>query len=113
MHSPSWWKGHFDRTGKYDQIVSEEHRDGVRFWPDRVHRLVEEQGIEEMREGTKQMVAAMLKMIANNDDGYVTHFILSARRVPSPKRLPWQFPGVTREQVEAVLDHAQYSLVNA
>jgi SAM-dependent methyltransferase len=80
VHSPAWWEKHFEQSGCYDEIVSIEHRDGVRFWPDRVHRLVEEHRIENMPAGIRQMVASMLKMIAKNGEGYVTHFILSARR---------------------------------
>lgn len=80
VHSPGWWKAFFEESGCYEHVASQEHRDGVRFWPDRIHRLLAEQPITRMSPGRIAMIRDILRMLAKDKDGFVTHFILSAAR---------------------------------
>ncbi len=83
VHSPSWWKNHFEKSKQGVALHAELHPRGVEFWEDRVKFLLENQKVDEMSEGRRQMLHDMVRMLARDHDGFVSHFMLHFRKNPS------------------------------
>jgi SAM-dependent methyltransferase len=81
VHSPDWWRSHFTKTGQATVLHSAPHPLGVEFWPDRVRFLLETQRPAEMSPGMRSMLYEVIRMLNRDHDGFVTHFMLHARKV--------------------------------
>jgi len=91
VHSPGWWRHHFAKTREAEVLLSELHPRGAEFWEDRVRFLLEAQRPAEMRPGMRKMVHAIIRMLNRDADGFVSHFMLHARkrgRRPDPPPRP-------------------------
>ena len=80
VHSPQWWRRHFEKTREAVVTHSALHSRGVEFWTDRVRFLLEEQRPVEMRPSRREMVYAIIRMLNRDQDGFVSHFMLHARK---------------------------------
>ncbi len=80
VHSPLWWKRHFERSKEAVVIASELHPRGVEFWEDRVKFLLETEDCSTMPKGRLGMIRDILRMLLRDHDGYVSHFILHLRK---------------------------------
>ncbi len=80
VHSPGWWKTHFEKSQRAVVLHSELHPRGVEFWEDRVRFLLDAQKIGEMSEGRRQMLHDMVRMLGQDHDGFVSHFVLHLRK---------------------------------
>lgn len=80
VHSPQWWRRHFEKTRAAEVTHSALHPRGVEFWADRVRFLLEEQRPAEMRPSRREMVHAIIRMLNRDHDGFVSHFMLHARK---------------------------------
>ena len=80
VHSPAWWRWHFEKTRSIDVVESELHPRRVEFWEDRVRFLLGNQAIELMSPGRRAMVLGILRMLNADDSGFVSHFILHGRK---------------------------------
>jgi SAM-dependent methyltransferase len=80
VHSPKWWRHHFERTRSARVLHSSLHPRGAEFWEDRVRYLLEEQDPREMSPGRRDMVYDMIRMLNRNEDGFVSHFVLHAEK---------------------------------
>ncbi len=80
VHSPGWWRHHFEQTRDAEVLHSELHPRGVEFWDDRVRYLLEAQSPTKMEPWMRDMIYAMIRMRNRDTDGFVSHFMLHARR---------------------------------
>ncbi|HXQ81922.1 MAG TPA: class I SAM-dependent methyltransferase [Opitutaceae bacterium] len=88
VHSPGWWRRHLTKTREAQVLHSELHPRGAEFWEDRVRFLLETQRPAKMRPGMRNMVHAMIRMLNRDADGFVSHFMLHARKRGRPDSLP-------------------------
>ncbi len=68
------------RTRQVEVLESELHVHGVPFLEDRVRYLLENQRLEAMFPGRREMIFGIIRMLNRDDDGAVSHFILHARK---------------------------------
>jgi SAM-dependent methyltransferase len=87
VHSPTWWRRHFEQTKNALVLQSSLHPRGVEFWEDRVRYLLEEEDPREMARWKRDMVYGMIRMLNRDADGFVSHFILHARKL-GPNKVP-------------------------
>jgi cyclopropane fatty-acyl-phospholipid synthase-like methyltransferase len=80
VHSPKWWSHHFEKSKSAVVLQSSLHPRGVEFWEDRVRFLLEEQDPREMPSWKRDMIYHMIRMLNRDTDGFVSHFILHAKR---------------------------------
>jgi|CZKI01.1.fsa_nt_gi SAM-dependent methyltransferase len=80
VHSPDWWRRHFAKTGEVEVLHAELHPRGAEFWEDRVRFLLEDRPPEGMKPGMRNMVRAIIRMLNRDEDGFVSHFMLHARK---------------------------------
>ena len=80
VHSPGWWRHHFTKTKEADVLLSDLHPRGAEFWDDRVRFLLEAQRPPEMRASRRNMVYEMIRMLNRDADGFVSHFMLHAKK---------------------------------
>jgi len=80
VHSPGWWRSHINKTGTAEVLHSELHPRGREFWEDRVRFLLEAQPPAAMTPGRRNMVRAIIRMLNRDGDGFVSHFMLHARK---------------------------------
>ena len=79
-HSPGWWRHHFAKTKAADVLHSELHPRGAEFWEDRVRFLLEAQRPAEMTASRRNMVYEIIRMLNRDADGFVSHFMLYAKK---------------------------------
>jgi SAM-dependent methyltransferase len=87
VHSPGWWKNHFEKSKQAVVLYSELHPRGVEFWEDRVKFLLDTQKVSEMSEGRREMLGGIVRMLSRDHDGFVSHFMLHLK-----KNMPNHFP---------------------
>jgi len=80
VHSPKWWRRHFEKTRSARVLQSLLHPRGTEFWEDRVRFLLEEQNPREMPAWKRDMVYHMIRMLNRDLNGFVSHFVLHARK---------------------------------
>ena len=80
VHSPGWWRHHFAKTKEADVLHSDLHPRGAEFWEDRVRFLLETQRPAEMRTSRRNMVYEIIRMLNRDADGFVSHFMLHAKK---------------------------------
>jgi SAM-dependent methyltransferase len=80
VHSPGWWKSHFARSAEIEVLHSQLHPRGVEFWEDRVRFLLETKPTSDMSEPRRSMILAIIRMLNRDADGFVSHFMLHARK---------------------------------
>lgn len=80
VHSPGWWRRHFEKSRSATVLHSALHPRGVEFWEDRVRFLIEEQPPREMPPWKRDMIHAMIRMLNRDAEGMVSHFILHGRK---------------------------------
>jgi len=80
VHSPAWWRNHFERTRSVRVLHSSLHPRGAEFWEDRVRYLLEELDPKEMSPARRDMIYDMIRMLNRDEDGFVSHFILHAEK---------------------------------
>ena len=56
------------------------HPLGREFWEDRVRFLLESQRPAEMTPAMRDMVYAMIRMLLRDTEGFVSHFMLHAKK---------------------------------
>lgn len=81
VHSPDWWHNHFAKNRRFVVDHSALHPRGALFWQDRVRFLLEEKPLAEMSPGRQGMIYDILRMLQRDPDGFVSHFVLHARKV--------------------------------
>ncbi|MFT3831655.1 MAG: class I SAM-dependent methyltransferase [Opitutaceae bacterium] len=80
VHSPDWWRSHFAKNHRFHVLHSALHPHGALFWEDRVRFLLEEKSPAAMPVWREKMIHEMIRMLNRDRDGFVSHFVLHARR---------------------------------
>ena len=80
VHSPPWWREHFAKTRHATVLHSALHPRGVEFWDDRIRFLLDSQRPADMEPWMRDMLYAMIRMRNRDADGFVSHFMLHARK---------------------------------
>jgi SAM-dependent methyltransferase len=83
VHSPDWWRDHFMKTGQVAVPHCAIHPRGGEFWEDRVRFLLETAPHPDLP-WWRDMVHAMIRMLNRDRDGFVSHFMLHARKSGPP-----------------------------
>jgi len=94
VHSPSWWRKHFENCRGATVLHADLHPLGVEFWEDRVKFLLDHQKISDMSEGRREMIFDILRMLRCDRDGFVSHFTMHLRK-KLPKASLTTTPAVT------------------
>ena len=68
------------RTRQVEVLESELHVYGGSFGEDGFRYLLENQHMEAMSPGRREMIIGIIRMLKRDDDGFVSHFILHARK---------------------------------
>lgn len=79
MHSPEWWRHHFEKMGLVDVYFCREHEKGREIWLDSI-RWQLESGRDLSR------FEQHIRMLLNDENRFITYFTLAARKKPVPKR---------------------------
>ncbi len=80
VHSPEWWRHHFEKSKSAVVLQSSLHPRGAEFWEDRVRFLLEEQDPREMPLWKREMVYAIIRMLNRDSEAFVSHFMLHAKK---------------------------------
>jgi SAM-dependent methyltransferase len=80
VHSPDWWRNHIAGDGHLEVVHAALHPHGALFWEDRVRFLLEEKPLREMPPWRQSMIRDMIRMLNRDRDGFVSHFVLHARK---------------------------------
>ena len=80
VHSPDWWRNHFEKTRQAEVLHSALHPHGAAFWRDRVRFLLETIRSSDMEPWMRDIFHAMIRMLNRDHDGFVSHFMLHARK---------------------------------
>jgi hypothetical protein len=83
VHSPSWWRHHFETTGVVRLLACEEHPRGREFWLDQVRWLLEEHHPRDMEPWMRQMLFQEIVMLLKDKERFVTYLTLIAEKVSS------------------------------
>jgi SAM-dependent methyltransferase len=80
VHSPPWWRQHFEKTRGVEVLHSALHPRGVEFWEDRVRQLLEQNRTGDMKPSRRNMIYHIIRMLNRDTDGMVSHFLFHARK---------------------------------
>ena len=78
VHSPSWWREHFERSGGVSVRVCEENPLGREFWLDDIRWLLESTHPREMSPEMRDMVLQQIVMLLTDHERFVTYMTLIA-----------------------------------
>lgn len=80
VHSPNWWRRHFERRGLVDVLCCREHPRGRAFWLDEVRWLLEQAHPREMEPWMREMVRQEIAMLLSDEEAMVTYLTLLAQK---------------------------------
>lgn len=80
VHSPAWWRQHFEAAGVVKLLACEEHPRGREFWLDQVRWLLEQQHPRDMEHSMQQMLRQEIVMLLKDKERFVTYMILIAEK---------------------------------
>ena len=80
VHSPGWWRDHFEAMGLVEVLSSGEHPKGREFWLDDTRWLLEQCHPRNMDAFMQQMVLQTMIMLMMDHDRFVTYLTLVAQK---------------------------------
>ena len=80
VHSPNWWRNHFEKIDLVNILVCEDHTKGREFWLDDVRWLLESSHPIEMKPFMRDMVLQQLVMLLADEERFVTYLTLIAEK---------------------------------
>ena len=80
VHSPDWWRDHFEKTGLIDILTCEAHPKGREFWLDDVRWLLESTHPKDMDPAIREMALQQIIMLMTDQDRFVTYLTLLAQK---------------------------------
>jgi SAM-dependent methyltransferase len=81
VHSPAWWRRHFEKVRIVRVIKSICHPQSRIFWEDWLRHLVETKTPADMTPPEREGVRNFLRMLETDRDNFVTHLLLVAEKV--------------------------------
>lgn len=82
VHSPQWWRRHFEAMGLVKLLTCQEHPKGREFWLDQVRWFLEQRHPREMASWMQEMVYHEIIMLLSDQDRFVTYMTLLAEKRP-------------------------------
>ena len=82
VHSPQWWRRHFEAMGIVEVLVCQEHPKGREFWLDQVRWFLEQHHPRDMESWMQEMVYHEIVMLLSDRDRFVTYLTLVAEKEP-------------------------------
>lgn len=90
VHSPNWWRRHFEKIGIVRVLKAENHPQSRVFWEDWLRQWLEQRDPAEMSPGEREGLHAFLQLLAADEEGFVSHLLLTAEKtaptMPSPSQ---------------------------
>jgi SAM-dependent methyltransferase len=81
VHSPEWWRHHFEKTRGVDILRCELHPHSREFWEDFVRIQIERVEPRRMPKAKADSLLVFLKLLSLDATGFVSHlFLLAAKR---------------------------------
>jgi len=80
VHSPQWWRQHFEKTGLVQVQICREHPQGRELWLDNVRWLIEERHPRDMDPAMRKMVLQEIVMLLTDRDRFITYLTLVAEK---------------------------------
>jgi SAM-dependent methyltransferase len=80
VHSPPWWRQHFEKTGLVRIQICREHPQGRELWLDNVRWLIEKRHPCEMDPAMREMVLQEIVMLLTDRERFVTYLTLVAEK---------------------------------
>ena len=80
VHSPGWWRQHFEQRGLVDVLTCQEHPRGRALWLDEVRWLLEQSHPREMEPWMREMVRQEIVMLLSDEERMVTYLMLVAEK---------------------------------
>jgi len=80
VHSPQWWRRHFETMGIVRVLVCEQHPQGREFWLDGVRWLIEQCHPRDMEPWMRDMVYQEIVMLLMDRERFVTYLTLVAEK---------------------------------
>jgi len=81
VHSPTWWRSHFEKTRGVDILRCELHSRSREFWEDFVRIQIEMSEPRMMSPSKATSILGFLKFLKLDTRGYVSHlFLLAAKK---------------------------------
>lgn len=80
VHSPVWWRNHFEKTRGVDVLRCELHPHSREFWEDFVLIEIEKSEPRLMPKGRADSLLVFLKFLDRDKEGFISHLFLVAEK---------------------------------
>lgn len=91
VHSPAWWQRHFEKIGIVRVLKSVRHPQSRVFWEDWLRQWVETRDPAEMSPGEREGLRAFLRLLAADEEGFVSHLLFVAEKTAATTPSPSQY----------------------
>ncbi len=82
VHSPPWWRQHFEKTRGVDVLRCELHPHSREFWEDFVRAKIERTEPRHMSKAEADGIHMFLKVLNLDATGFISHLLLLAEKRP-------------------------------
>jgi len=80
VHSPAWWRTHFEKTGGVDILRCEPHPQSREFWEDFIRIQIEQTEPRAMPKGRADSLLDFLRVLDLDQTGFLSHLFLVAEK---------------------------------
>ncbi len=80
VHSPDWWRNHFEKNEGIRVHHCEGHPESREFWLDAIRSTLEACHPREMDERSRAFTLEFITMVLNDREEFVRHFMLLAEK---------------------------------
>ena len=82
VHSPGWWRRHFEKTRGVDVLHCGLHPHSREFWEDFIRIQIERQEPRSMSRAKADSLLGFLRLLSLDATGFVSHLLLLAAKRP-------------------------------
>jgi SAM-dependent methyltransferase len=80
VHSPEWWRAHFEKTRGVDILRCESHPQSREFWEDFIRFQVEKEEPRAMAKARADALLDFLRVLNLDQTGFLSHLFLAAQK---------------------------------
>ena len=91
VHSPEWWRRHFEKIRVVRVLKSICHPESRIFWEDWLRHWLETKAPADMTPAEREGLLAFLRMLENDRENFVSHLLLVAEKTAAPANSPSQY----------------------
>jgi SAM-dependent methyltransferase len=91
VHSPAWWRRHFEKIRIVRVMKSICHPRSRIFWEDWLRHWLETKAPADMSPPERDGLRAFLRMLENDPENFVTHLLLVAEKIAPAANSPGQY----------------------